>query len=377
MTTHADRAHAILSASGASRWMACPGSALAEDASPPGADSRASVEGTAQHEAVEWLYAHPGETVEGRLFNGVVITPEMAEAVEEVVDLYRELSTQYGVPPQLEIKITNTGIHPDCWGTVDCAFVVPFETVHIVDAKFGRRPVAASTPQMLVYGAQLAIENEAKRLFCEIAQPYTQEGRKFCSYTLDECRAFLARARSLARKAMQPDAPRIAGDHCLWCRAKGACKSFEAHMHQLAVADFSGPEQVPTLRVPSEMSPEQLGAALDFADAIEQWLNGLRGAALDAAQRGCPPVGYKLVQGRKGARKWQAADDTVAAVLSREGLDPYTHKLITPAQAEKALGKKKAAELLSPMTVQSEGKPSLAPEGDRRPAISGPGADFQ
>ena len=53
----------------------------------------------------------------------------------------------------------------------------------------------------------------------------------------------------------------------------------------------------------------------------------------------------------------------------------FTRKLISPAQAEKALGKGHA--ILAHYAIKPPGKPVLAPESDPRPALAvDPGADF-
>ena len=50
------------------------------------------------------------------------------------------------------------------------------------------------------------------------------------------------------------------------------------------------------------------------------------------------------------------------------------HKLLSPAKAEKALGKNKAA--LKDLITASDRNPVIAPEGDQRKAISSAEMDF-
>lgn len=84
--------------------------------------------------------------------------------------------------------------------------------------------------------------------------------------------------------------------------------------------------------------------------------------------------GWKLVEGRAN-RAW--IDDASAAnELERMlGDGAFTRKLISPAQAEKALGKerKKAVEAL---VFKPQGKASLAPASDPRPSIAASVDDF-
>ena len=72
--------------------------------------------------------------------------------------------------------------------------------------------------------------------------------------------------------------------------------------------------------------------------------------------------------GKRGNRKWRdeaAATELLEVLLGEEA---FTRKLIT-AQAEKLAGKKGMGSL-EDLTVQEDGKPTLAPESDKRPAIS-------
>lgn len=53
----------------------------------------------------------------------------------------------------------------------------------------------------------------------------------------------------------------------------------------------------------------------------------------------------------------------------------YTKKLLSPSQAEKALGKSRKGEIADLITKPT-GKPTLAPESDKRPAINLTDDDF-
>ena len=47
----------------------------------------------------------------------------------------------------------------------------------------------------------------------------------------------------------------------------------------------------------------------------------------------------------------------------------YERKLITLTQMEKDFGKKAVGEVLGSLIVKPQGKPTLAPESDKRPAF--------
>ena len=80
--------------------------------------------------------------------------------------------------------------------------------------------------------------------------------------------------------------------------------------------------------------------------------------------------GYKLVEGRLGIRKWRS-DQAVLDLLKGAGYreEEITEtKVLSPAQMDKAIGKKKAAELLEEYIERAPGAPTIAPITDNRPA---------
>ena len=58
------------------------------------------------------------------------------------------------------------------------------------------------------------------------------------------------------------------------------------------------------------------------------------------------------------------------------GYDPYESTLRGITAMEKALGKSKFSELLGSLVEKPQGKPTLVPEGDQRPALTTAKHDF-
>ena len=81
----------------------------------------------------------------------------------------------------------------------------------------------------------------------------------------------------------------------------------------------------------------------------------------------------------RSSRAW---DDQAKAFadLVDAGVDEallYERKPLTVAALEKALGKKQFAEAAGGHVVKSDGKPTLVPEGDKRPEWNGAAEDFK
>ena len=107
-------------------------------------------------------------------------------------------------------------------------------------------------------------------------------------------------------------------------------------------------------------------------DIIEDWCKAVRAEVERRLLHGTPVPGFKLVQGRKGSRVWANADEAEALLkaLKLKQDEMYERKLISPTTAAKVLKEApKKWERVEALITQSEGKPSVAPESDKRPAL--------
>ena len=133
-------AHSILPPSGASTWRRC-GLWVAMNQAYPQPDTPESMEGNAAH----WVFA---EMLAGRIVcegliapNGVVVTEEMIEGGELVVETVRaRMPVERFGPPRVEEAVAIPSIHAQCWGTPDIwAFSASPLVLEVVDYKFGHR----------------------------------------------------------------------------------------------------------------------------------------------------------------------------------------------------------------------------------------------
>ncbi len=104
------------------------------------------------------------------------------------------------------------------------------------------------------------------------------------------------------------------------------------------------------------------------------WASDIKDYALQTALSGKQWHGWKLVSGRSN-RKY-VNEDTVADTVSAAGYDPYEHKIMGITAMEKAFGKARFSELLGSLVEKPQGKPTLVPESDKRPAIHTAKHDF-
>jgi hypothetical protein len=112
---------------------------------------------------------------------------------------------------------------------------------------------------------------------------------------------------------------------------------------------------------------QTLGAYLANADILEDWIKDLRALAHQILDSGASVPGYKLVA-KRGTRQW-LDNNTAANALLDMGVEPYKEpELVSPAQAEKELKKRKLA-LPDDLVVSVSSGTTLASADDPRPAV--------
>ena len=118
-----------------------------------------------------------------------------------------------------------------------------------------------------------------------------------------------------------------------------------------------------------------LAVLMESVDLVEGWCKAVRAEVERRLLAGTAVPGYKLVQGRQGNRAF--ADETAAEALMKtfrlKREEMYDFVLISPTSAEKlaaegVIGKKQWPKLQE-MIRRSDGKPSVAPASDKRPAL--------
>lgn len=345
--------HAILGASTAHRWLACPGS-VHLISTLPGDRNEGSVyarEGTAAHTLAAWCLGEDRDAVErlGDKIDEFEVTDEMADGVQMYVDLVRA-NVGYDAAVYIEQTVSLDKLKPphEMFGTADAVIYRPgLRKLIVVDFKYGAGVVveAVGNPQLRYYGLGAALTNSAhkfKTLELIICQPraYHPDGRiRSETIGVDELIEWAPDLIDGARATDDPAAPLHAGSHCQFCPALAGCPEVKRHALVTARLDFA--EEPP---VPASLDPAEIATILDRAEIISDWLNAVRHYAHVEAESGRPIPGYKLVA-KRGTRLWRDEAKTIATLRGRLKLvddEVYTAKLRSPAQIEKLIGKGQA-----------------------------------
>lgn len=377
MNDHSSRAHALLSASSAHRWLACPSSAVAAEMYPD-QDTDFTREGTLAHEVAEAVARLTDHTsgctlpfdLDAYLCEHHGCDQEMIDCAHGYADYIAELTTTPEAVILLEERVDFSPWVPHGFGTCDC-LIIQDGVLTIIDYKYGQGvPVSAEdNPQMKLYalGAlnDYGFAYTVTRVDMHIYQPRIGN-ISTCSLMVEDLLEWAEQTvKPIAAKAAKGEGGFKAGSWCKFCPHAGRCQTLTqtcteyVETHDLRVA-------VPVL------SPHEVAEVLEMEPLVTLWLKRVKAQALDSLMDGKEIPGWKVVEGKQGNRKW-ADEVKVYTALFDAGYDKddiTETKLLSPAAIDKLLGKKKAAELLADLVDRSPGTPTVVPASDKRPAYN-------
>ena len=155
------------------------------------------------------------------------------------------------------------------------------------------------------------------------------------------------------------------GQWCRFCKAKTICRKRAEENLKLAQHDF---------KLPPELSDAEIEVILSKVDELVAWASDIKEYALQQALSGKEWHGFKIVEGRS-IRKY-TDENAVAKTVEDAGFDPFERKLLGITAMQKLLGRSKFNELLSGLVEKPQGKPTLVPDSDKRPAMNTAKNDF-
>ena len=365
--------HAMLSASSAHRWLNCTPSARLEQEFKD-RQTEAAAEGTAAHALAEYklrraLHQHAKRPV-SRYANSEMdeYTDDYAQFVQEAI----AEAKRYCADPvvHIEQRLDFSDYVPDGFGTGDCVIVAD-RRLHIIDFKYGQGVLveAEHNPQMKLYALGALHVYDALYDVDEVSMTIYQPRRANVStwtISVDELRAWAENElRPRARLAYAGEGEYCPGAWCMFCRAAVKCRARAEDKLRLAQYEFAQP---PVL------TDGEIAGILGKLDDLVRWASDIREYALNAALSGVHFDGWKVVEGRANRRYTDEA--AVAQAVIATGYDPYEHRLLGISAMEKLLGKKKFSEVLGELVERPQGKPTLVPASDKRPALIDVDSEF-
>lgn len=398
-------AHAKYSPSGASRWLACPASIVVSEGLPDESSPDANY-GTAAHQLAQMCFetgkpaaAFLGrklDWIDGEKIVSIEVDDEMVEGVQTYLELVSQIAGDNEVLVEQRVPIGHITGEAGATGTADVVVFRDDDELIVIDLKFGRgvEVEAEESPQGIMYGLgaleQFGLLGDFKRFRFVIIQPRISSAPKEWSCSIAELQA---RAKEFSDGAALAE---LAGQFrenwvhdgssayynptekaCQFCRAKAVCPALALHVQKTVGADFADLTIASSYESHEKLVPtteESLASAMSAIDVIEDWCKAVRAEVERRLTQGVAVPGYKLVQGKRGNRRWD--DEAVVEDILRKQMrlpmeTVYKMELKGPAPLEKLLKDqpKRWATLTSHIT-QSDGKASVAHESDPRPALS-------
>lgn len=377
MSTHGERAHALLSASGAHRWMNCTPSAILETQFPD-TTSEAAKEGTLAHELAEAKVMHymhiDGFTKRkltiktNKLKKDPLWQAEMDKYTDEYLDFIKTEALSYKVHPfvKVEEKIDLTAYVPDGFGTADC-IIIAAGVLQVIDLKYGKGvPVSPErNEQLMLYAlgayAKYGFLFDIKSVKLSIVQPRIDNTSSWV-ITIESLLEFGETVKEKANVAIKGEGAYNPGDWCRFCRARRNCRARADENVKLAFA---------TEKKPPLITNEEVGEYLRLGEDVAKWLSDLKDYALTECLAGKDVPGWKAVEGRS-SREWTNMEEAFNAI-SEDGMDEamlYERKPLSLAQVEKLMGKAHFNDVCMMYVTKKPGKPTLVTESDKREAIT-------
>ena len=361
--------HALLSASSSHRWLNCNPSARLEQEFAD-QETEAAAEGTAAHALAEHklrkaLKMRTKKPISK--YDSDEMDAYTDGYVEFVLEQLAEAKKDCKDPLILvEQKLDFSCFVPDGFGTGDC-IIIADKTLHIIDLKYGQGILveAEGNPQMMLYalGALRLFDSlyDIETVSMTIYQP-RRENVSTWSIPVDALMEWTENTlKPKAELAFKGEGEFQPGSWCTFCKAAVKCRARAEAKLQLAQYEFA---------MPPLLTDEEIEDILVRLDDLTKWANEIQAYAQSAAiNHGKSWRGFKLVESRTN-RKYTDEEAVAQAAKDAGYHDIYKHSLITITEMERLMGKKTFAEVLGALVVKPQGKPTLVPASDKRPAIT-------
>ena len=370
------KGHAILSASSSDRWLHCPPSArLCESYDDKGSDYAA--EGTDAHALCEYklrraLGMEAADPTENLTWFNEEMSDCAAGYAAYVLEQVEAAKQNCADPTVLiEQRVDFSRWVEGGFGTADC-IIVADGILQIIDYKHGLGVLvsAEENPQMMCYAlGSLELFDGIYDIETVSMTIYQPRRDNVSTYELSKdelCHWAEETLKPAADLAFAGDGEFKCGDYCRFCKARNDCRARADANLELARYEF---------KLPPLLTDEDIEDILSKVDELVSWASDIKEYALQQAISGKEWSGWKLVEGRSNRR--YTNETAVAGAVTDAGFDPYERKVLGVTAMQKLLGKSRFDELLGLYIEKPQGKPTLAPESDKRPAMSTAAADFK
>jgi hypothetical protein len=381
MIEHSDRKHALLSASGAARWINCTPSARLEEkcnaSSTSSTSSDYADEGTLAHEIASlFLFRYRGDINKNifetelkglkanRLYKKEMLI-EVDKYTSYVIDAYTEAKKRTkGSKLIIEEKLDFSGLVENGFGTGD-AIIISDGELEIIDLKYGMgiKVDAENNSQLKMYAAGALFAFELAFDITSIKMTIVQPRLDSILSAIISPKALIDWGNKIVRPAAilatNGEGLQHSGDWCRWCKVKPMCATIAADNIRLARNDFKDPHL---------LSDNQIEEVFKQIPILQDWAASVADYMLSKAKEGKIWKGYKLVEGRS-IRKWIDEEKVISWLRLNHKEHEFMISKLAGIPAIEKLTKDK--EYLNSLIYKPTGAPTLVPESDKRQKIEG------
>lgn len=389
--------HSLLSPSSAYRWMVCPASVALCQRLPEEGTSTYAAEGVLAHAIGELLLGafkcNKLKPTIAKLqstyrFEGVKIEKDMLTKVLAYVDAVINISSPARLA-ETELKVDLTEVYGSSteeWGTADYVAITEDRELQIHDLKYGMVHVdVEENTQLIVYALGAYQKYHKKYLINKVRMIIHQPKLNAVSeYTLTSAELkqwgvkIKEQAITVKNICNTPDNVDTkyyipTDDACRYCRAKSICEALERKVKSTLMSDFEDKSMEDAKKEIKDQtalfySPgAHLGTKMLTVSLIRAWCKSVESNLLAQLLNGDSVEGWKLIKGKKPAGTWVDEEDTTSYVIDKR-LSKYLiiKKLLTPAQAKKALKNKvKSWGSLLPFVKYKEPSPKMVTDSSK------------
>lgn len=373
---HGKRKHALLSPSGAHRWLNCtPSAVLSEQFE--NKTSIYAIEGTLAHEFADVTLRHfNGEITKRKLNseikkikNNELYAEEMDGFVQKYVDYVIECFAELKqLTPDavllIEQKVSFIAFVPDGRGSCD-AVIIADGWMYVIDLKYGKgvEVSAENNPQLRLYALGALLEYsllyDIQKIKMIIVQPRLDHISEDVIEASELMNWATKEVKPKAAQAFKGEGLQCAGSWCKWCPTKPKCATLASYNTKLAQHEFKNPHLLTDTQVIEVFKQQPI--LIDWAASVAKYI-------LDEALKGKEWPGYKVVEG-VSRRKWKDELKVIEKLIEEDqDFEKITEtKLLGITKIEKLLGKELFKDYLSELIERPPGKPILVESSDKRP----------
>ena len=342
----------IVGGSTAKRVISCPASIDMAAKMPKLPSNKFADEGTLLHDAISQILDCKATDVVGMVYEGITLTQELYDdKIAVALAALDEIDPDKRMEFVVESRVNFGDLLPGVFGSADLLGRIGKKAI-VLDWKFGNGVAVEATEnyQGMFYAAAAMRTPETAWVFEDveeieiiIVQPpmvkrWVTTPARIAMFEFD-----------LIAAVNGPRTKMATGEHCRWCAAKPTCPLVTGAVDRaLKTALVS-------------QDADKVSEYLEQAELLESWIDAVRVLAYDMLENNIKVPGFKLVA-KRGTRQW-IKDEYAVELL---GDKAYEKKLLSVAQAEKIIGKKKFP---SDVAVSVSSGSTLATEDDPRPAV--------